>query len=111
MKMSRAGRKKQITSVLAEWDKKRRGATMNTGMIARRCGLTSSTHLVNILKELEADGVIRSLSTAPNPRYGYSFRVWQLVHFEQMTLPDEYITICGLLMNKRTGEVVSHVEV
>lgn len=95
MRHSRAERKKQIYHILASWDKKKKGATMNTGMIARRLGLVSSSHLVSILKEMEREGLIRALSTAPNSRYGYVFRVWQLVRWEQMELPSDTIIING----------------
>lgn len=103
IRVNRAGRIKQIYSIMLSWDKKKRGATMNTGMIARRLGIRSSTHLVNILKDMEKNGLIRALSTAPHSRYGYSFRVWQIAHYEQLKLPDHEITINGKSMRINGG--------
>jgi DNA-binding Lrp family transcriptional regulator len=105
MRLNRAGRKRQIERIMKGWDSKRKGATMNTGMIAKKLGIRSSTHLVNILKEMEKEKTIRSLSTAPNPRYGYSFRVWQYVRWEQSKLPDHEIIINGI--SCRMSEVLA----
>jgi len=107
--MSRAERRKQIERVFADYDRKYKGHTMNMGMVGRKIGLVPSTHLKGILNEMADDDILQELSTAPN-RYGQTFRAWRYLRTEQMELPDEYINICGVWMNKNTGEEVQNVQ-
>jgi len=93
--MDRAGRKKQIIRVVKEWDNRKRGATMNMGMIGHRIGLRPSSHLRGILDEMVKSGDLCEVSTEPN-RHGQTFRAWRLQRWEQMPLPERYILINGV---------------
>jgi arginyl-tRNA synthetase len=101
--MSRAERKKQIMRILDSWDKSHKGHTMNMGMIARRMGIKSSTHLRNIIQELIDDGWVVPMSTAPN-KYGQTFRSYKIARYNQMPLPDHTIKIGGVEMMLKHSE-------
>lgn len=88
-RMSRAGRKGEISKVLYRAYKRDENARMTIGQIANRMGGKSSSTLRDMAKELweEDENICMSIVE--------DVRVWWWAPMKQMALPDRFITING----------------
>ena len=111
IRMSRAGRKALMLGALQKHDRRYKGGCLTTAQLAHSAGLMSSTNVVNMLLELVADDKVREVQIEPTYGAGYTVRAWQIAQLKQMPLPDEYIVINGMKLNKSTGEVVQNVAI
>lgn len=101
IRMSRAGRKALMLKAIKRHCAKYRGGYLPTAKVAHAAGLVSSTEVVKMLKELEADGLVKEAQIEPHYACGYTVRAWTLAVWEQIPLPERYIKINGI--NYRVG--------
>lgn len=91
-RMSRAGRKLFIRSILRMEFRKDKKAYFTVGQIARKMGLRSSTYLKNILREMAND----------NPEIIHmqqgGMDMWRFQEIEQLSFFQRGITINGTLV-------------
>jgi len=95
IRMSRAGRKALMLKALQRHCKAFRGGYLTTPKLAHAAGLMSSTNVVNMLREMEKDGLIVGEMIEPFYDCGYVQQGWTLAVYKQMTLPERYILING----------------
>jgi len=93
--MNRAGRKSLMLNAISRHDRLHPLGCLTTPQLAKKAGLKSSSEVVKMLREIEMNGVIKEVSIEPKFGAGYTVRAWQMVKFNQMVLPDEYIVING----------------
>jgi DNA-binding Lrp family transcriptional regulator len=96
IRVSRAGRKKQILKVVQAYCRQYKGGWLPTAKIAHAIGLKASTNVKNILREMEADGLICGGQIEPYYACGYTVQAWTLAVYEQVALPERYIRINGV---------------
>lgn len=98
IRMSRAGRVKQVCRIMALYDKKNKGGCLSTGDIAKKCGIKSNSKFKNLLRDMERDGIIKMVQFQPRYECGYCIDGWRFNSWEQMTLPSHEIVINGISM-------------
>lgn len=108
--MNRAGRKKLMYQALLRHDTQHPKGCLVTAKVAHAAGLKSSTAVVNMLREMEAEGLIVERTIQPFYECGYFVRAWQIAHYEQVPLPREFIIINGVKCNY-AGEVIADVQI
>jgi hypothetical protein len=106
IRMSRAGRKALMLAALCRHDKRYPKGCMTTAKLAHAAGLMSSTEVVKMLREMASTDIVREVQIEPSYQCGYTVRAWQLVRWEQSSLPNDHIVINGTKYNRETMEVV-----
>lgn len=88
-RMSRAGRKGEISKVLYQEFKRKEARPLSIGQIAKRMGGKSSSTLRDMAIELHTEDENINMTIADG------VRVWWWTPRKQMSLPERFITING----------------
>ena len=106
IRMSRVGRKALMFGALQHHNYRYPKGALTTAKLAHHAGLISSTNVLNMLRELAAEGKIVECAIEPSYQCGYTVRAWRMPFYKQIPLPDNTITINGTKYNRDAMEAV-----